>query len=93
MSSAVVQPGQTLEDIAIQYCGSEESVFALATLNGLGFTDDVTPGQELILPTVAVPRAVKVLSDGDFQPATWETDTAAPEGIGYWIIGDDFIVS
>jgi len=47
-----VLSGQTIFDIAIQSCGGIEAAFDLAMLNGLNPTDDLVPGQELIIPGV-----------------------------------------
>ncbi len=69
MSKATVQPGQTLADIAVQYLGSEEAVFALASLNSLGVTDELTAGQNLELPAVVNKRVRRVYELGGYEPA------------------------
>ena len=47
-----VLSGQTLFDIAVQYCGCADAAFGLAVLNGLNLTDDLEAGQELQIPGV-----------------------------------------
>lgn len=69
MSKATVKAGQTLLDIVIQYTGSEESLVALATLNNLGVTDQLSAGTILELPPVVEKRVVKVFRDGGYVPA------------------------
>lgn len=41
---------QTLFDIAIQYCGTSESVFDIAKLNNKSITAELSPGEELVIP-------------------------------------------
>lgn len=92
MSSAVVKLGQTLEDIAVQYLGSEQAVFDLARLNGLALTASLLPGQVLQLPEVADRRVRKIFLDGGYQPAVGEEDER-PIGVGFWRVQVDFVVS
>lgn len=61
MSSATVQPGQTLFDIAVQHAGSVEAVFELAALNGLAVTAALTPGDVLTLPEVVDKRVRRIM--------------------------------
>lgn len=92
MSKVTVKPGQTLLDVAIQHLGDERAVADLALLNNIDITGTIEPGQELSLPAVANKRAVKVLKDGGNIPATnYIADDL--EGIEYWDIEGDFIVS
>jgi hypothetical protein len=92
MSKVRVQAGQTLADIALRYCGSLESLFALATLNELPVTAALHAGHELQLPLATDRRAVRILEEGGAQPAA-NLDDAGREGIGYWTIGENFTVS
>ena len=48
-----VLQGQTIFDIAIQELGSVEGAFALAVLNGISITDELTSGHELLLPVTS----------------------------------------
>ena len=87
-----VKHGQTLLDVAIQYLGNAASVAQLAALNSLDMTSEITPGQILELPDVADKRVVKFLKDGEHVPATNYIDGDL-EGIEFWGIESDFIVS
>lgn len=90
MSSVKVLPSQSLYDIAVQHVGNVEAVFEIASLNGLSVTDDLTAGQSLIIPGVSDARTVKILSEGDWNPAS--SEYARLQGIGYSRIGIDFEV-
>jgi len=68
-----VLPGQTLFDIAIQELGSAEGAFELSILNGLNITDELVPGQELILPDVVDPYVQQYLQNKNIIPATFLT--------------------
>lgn len=86
-----VLPGQTLLDVAIQHLGDQSAVAALAQANGLDMTATITAGQVLTLPTVVSKRVVKVMTEGGYKPATNLVGNL--EGIGYWGIEYDFVVS
>ena len=98
---ATVLHNQSLLDIAIQWTGSVANVFLIAQANGLAVSDEITPGDELIIPdTVVLDTDIKTYyTSRAIQPATALTtiidDNTEPslEGIGYWIIGDDNIIS
>ena len=83
--------GQTLKDISIQHLGSMEALGELARLNGLDLTTVLTPGQVLTLPDVYNKRVVKVYLEKNYVPAT--NPDLTMEGIEYWGIEFDFIVS
>jgi len=68
-----VLPGQTLFDIAIQELGSAEGAFELAVLNGLNITDDLVPGQELILPDMVDSDVQQYFQNKNIIPATFLT--------------------
>lgn len=86
-----VQAGQTLLDIAIQELGSADAVAALAFLNELDITAEITAGQVLKLPEVTNKRVVRALDEAGIFPATHISEIL--EGIDYWGIEYDFIVS
>lgn len=67
-----VLSNQTLTDIAIQVYGSAEGVFFLAQENGLSVTDDLTPGQLLVLSPnpLADKKIVQYYADNGICPAT-----------------------
>lgn len=88
---AVVEAGQSLADIAIQYLGNISALPDMAQLNGLTITDQVEPGTRLQLPAVVTPAVVTYMSTGGYAPASNVQDEL--EGIGYWGIEYDFIVT
>jgi hypothetical protein len=91
MAKAIVHPGQSLLDISVQHLGSEEAVFALASLNGLSVTDELTVGDELELPAVIDKRVAAFFTAGGYRPAVG-ADVGILQGIGYWAIFLDFEV-
>lgn len=90
MSSITVKPGQALEDIAIQHCGDYSAIFQLAKLNSLNLTDDLVPGQSLVLPVTVNARVRSVYADRGYVPASGVE--VVEEGIGYWGIEYEFTV-
>ncbi|MCT4590522.1 MAG: hypothetical protein N4A71_22030 [Carboxylicivirga sp.] len=92
-----VSEKQSLFDVAIQKGGSFEAVMELAILNGLSITESLTPGQLLELPSVIDNDVVNYYSSKGIVPETTSTETedSVPvlEGIDYWAIEVDFIVS
>lgn len=98
--TAIVLHNQSLLDIAIQHTGSVSNVFLIAQANGLAVSDELVAGSELTIPDVENNNDIlNYYSSRAIQPATAITtiidDNTEPslEGIGYWIIGDDNIVS
>lgn len=98
---AIVLHNQSLLDIAIQHTGNVLNAFLIAQANGLAVSDELSTGQILIIPET-VQKDTDILNyytSRAIQPATAITtiidDNTEPklEGIGYWIIGDDNIVS
>lgn len=87
-------------DMAIEHCGDATALFDLAVMNNVSGTQEVIPGEELIIPEV-VNTAVKNYLDSQkttHQRAMVATNNDAnrfqrPSGIGYWVIEQDFIVS
>lgn len=51
----VVEPGQTLLDVALNHFGNAAAVLELAKINGLSATDEVAPGTKLIVPNFKEP--------------------------------------
>lgn len=90
--TAIVKPGQTLPDIAIQYCGNLSALTELAYRNNLSVTADITSGQELILPDIVDKRVEAIYRAGNYCPAAGNNDVALT-GISRWGIEFDFIVS
>jgi hypothetical protein len=92
---AVVQQGQNLMDMAIMHCGDAEALFDLALANKLSPTSEVAPGTDLGIPAAVNAGMVNYLANKNETVATNNdyNKFKKPEGIGYWIIGDDFTVS
>jgi len=90
---------QTVFDMATQQLGSLEAVFALAQLNNMALSDDLQTGQQLNYSITPFNKAVlKIYQDNGYKPATGCTlpgqqPPVGLQGIGYWAIGFDFIVS
>ena len=87
MRKATVRVNQTLVDIAVQYCGSVEAVFELAQMNGLSVTDELTAGQELILPEQYNIPVAHTFEKNKYFPAVLLLEEL--EGIDYDIIEID----
>jgi 2',3'-cyclic-nucleotide 2'-phosphodiesterase (5'-nucleotidase family) len=88
--------GQSLFDIAIQAAGNVEAVFDIALANGLGITDDLPAGTLLVIPAVANRQVADYYRTNNILPATGisVTDAAAlQEGIEFWFVEYDFVVS
>ena len=92
-----VSDRQSMFDVAMQTSGSFEAVFELALLNGISITDELVAGQLLQLPAVLNSDNVNYYALKKIVPETvgTEIDESLPvlEGIGYWAIGVDFVVS
>lgn len=92
-----VLDNQSLFDIAIQECGGIEAMFSIAELNELAITDALTPGREMLVPEFMNKQIANYYRLKNLKPATGisvETlDELREEGIGYWAIEVDFVVS
>lgn len=85
------KPGQSLADLAIQYCGSLSALPTLAALNGFEVTAQISPGQLLKRPDPVDKKVVSTFEIGSYFPATGDI-LKYGDGIGWWIIENDFIV-
>ncbi|WPU98376.1 hypothetical protein SNE26_20330 [Mucilaginibacter sp. cycad4] len=94
-NNKIIKTGQALTDIATQYTGTAENVFALAALNRIGITDPLRPGAAIDAGVVSVFEVTDYFASTGINPASSVTDVQAlaPGGIEYWIIEYDFIVS
>jgi hypothetical protein len=91
MDKVVVNHNQTLLDIAMQECGSATALVDLALLNGISITEDILPGNSLLLPGVLNAALVNYLKANGYVFAT-KPGQASPLVIGEMIIGDTFVV-
>ena len=96
---AIVLNNQTLQDIAIQYCGTLSALFDLALLNGVSITGDLVPGPILTIPSkdYGFQEVVNYFEVNKLQPATNLTQENISiieglTGIDYWAIENNFIV-
>lgn len=92
-----VDSRQTIIDIAIIACGDSSAAFDIAILNGLSITDDLITGQDISTPDIINSSVVNRLNNESSIPATGITTTAEnaliEEGIEFWAIEYDFVVS
>lgn len=92
---------QSLLDLAIQHTGSVENAFELAVENGLSLTDDLEAGESIKLTTHGIRQNKDILGyyqAKKLQPATginYQSSTIndKPQGIDYWTVQIDFVVS
>lgn len=91
---------QNLLDISIQHTGTVENCFIIAVANGLCISDDLIPGQKLIIPDDVVinNEILNYYTAKEIQPATAYPLSVGEEieeqsGIGYMQIGSTFKVS
>lgn len=85
---------QGLIDLALQEAGTVEGIFEVAFLNGLSITDDLVPGNEYLKPAIQVQKIVDLFAN-THKPSSngYNELTEQPEGIDYWYIENNFIVS
>jgi hypothetical protein len=87
-----VNDRQTIWDIAVQCCGSADAAFAIARLNSISLSDNLAPGLELQVPGEYNKRNVDYYKRNKIEPATGlQPAQNEMDGIGYWIIEDDFV--
>ena len=94
----VVLHHQSFLDLAIQHTGSVENAFLLALSNGKSLTDDLTAGEQLSLENAQNNKDIlSYYQSKKLQPATGASHTGGSslqlQGIGYWVISNDFKVS
>jgi hypothetical protein len=90
---------QNLLDIAIRHCGTVEAITDIAILNNISITDELVPGQIIIIPAkdYGSQNVVDFFVVNKKEPATALTTEnkqiiEGDSGIGFWIIEDNFIV-
>ncbi len=97
-NSYVVEASQNIFDVAIQKYGSLEGLVLLAEDNSKDLTEELSTGEILkTRNTVKNKLVVDYLNGAGLKIATGLTpeqnEDLAPEGIDYWAIGVDFVVS
>lgn len=89
---------QSVLDIALQYCGALEAAFDIALSNGISLSDDLTIGQQLVVPEPIDKTMAWHYNVNGILPATAITMEEINDilnigdGIGFWGIEIDFIV-
>ena len=90
---------QSLLDVAIRHCGTVAAVTDIAILNNISITADLVPGQLIELPNknYGFKEVVHFFASNKIEPATALTQdhealTEGNSGIGFWEIGNNFIV-
>lgn len=88
-------PGQNWIDLVLQQTGDESKLFDFIDLNSAGITDDVQAGSTYnsMLPEAERLAVVKAITKRKPSSVFIGIDNPAPEGIEYWAIELDFIVS
>lgn len=100
MNKVTVSYGQTWVDIALQELGDMERVMELASLNDRSLTDDLLAGEVLNVPDYDASKReiIQLFANSFNKPASGESLTASNdvsigEGIEFWAIENDFVVS
>lgn len=68
--TAVVLNGQTLFDLALQYCGDVSAAFDIAALNDIEVTSQPAVGTVLSMPQVVNRKVVDYYEKNNIKPAT-----------------------
>lgn len=101
MTKVTVSYGQTWFDIAMQELGDIERTVELAQLNGRSITDALEAGEVLNVPGFDSTKRsiVQLFLTQANKPASGDTsiavdpETGGNEGIEFWALENEFIVS
>ena len=96
--TTIILHNQSFLDLAIQHTGSVENAFVLALQNGKSLTDDLVAGEQLSLENTKNDKDIlSYYQSKKLQPATGVSHTGGSslqlQGIGYWVISNDFKIS
>jgi hypothetical protein len=99
----IVLDNQDFFDLAVIYCGSADAAYEFALLNEMSVSAELTAGTKLKKPAVVNTKIQNYYKTKGLQPATGSTISggtggggetpSGEQGIGYWAIEVDFIVS
>jgi hypothetical protein len=99
MKEVKILDRQTFIDVAAQELGDPSRALEIADLNERNVTDELEAGEVIIVPDYDLDKRslVNLFSDDANKPASaWTTqekeDAGEGEGIGFWIIENDFVV-
>ncbi len=94
MKKYTVLDRQSIFDIAVQECGSNETAFEIALLNNKSVVDDLVTGEELTLPEQTQKRIAEHFAYNHLTPATaLGMEDIGYDGINYMGIEFDFMVN
>jgi len=68
--TVIIQPNQTLSDIAVQIYGDLSAVYMLAKSNNISITSDLMPGSEIIAPEAVYNKELAEYCRNNIRPAT-----------------------
>ncbi len=87
--------GQSLLDIAVQECGGLDTLVDVAIANNVSITDDLEAGVALSIDSISNADVQRYYKIRGIKPATALTieENSEFQGIGFWAIGKDFVVS
>jgi hypothetical protein len=88
-----IKRDQTLLDMTEQYTGTVDSLFLLATANGISITADLVPGNSLQEVPVIDSRVTNYFVQKKYDCTTYLKPVLTLGGIGYMKIGTSFKVS
>lgn len=91
-----VRQGQSFLDMVLQSTGSIDNAILMAVANNMSLTSELIIGQELKQTPITDQKMVGFFTPVQKRPATaWNLHDfdPKPEGISYWAINIDFIVS
>ena len=93
MAQITVNEGQCPPDIALQYCGSLEWLMDICALNGISPSAGLAPGTRLHVPDTASPVLTYLRKKGVVVACLADAVIEAASGVGFWAIGEDFIIA
>jgi hypothetical protein len=97
----IVQQGQTIVDIAIQHCGKFEAIVDIVKANGIeDYTQNIAAGSYLQTPQPLADEQplVAYLQNKNIVPSSniseaQQQQQQQEQGINYWAIEEDFVIS
>ena len=96
MKKTKVEDRQSLLDVAIRTSGNLEALINLAEVNDSNPTDELAIGKELVTVKAIDTRHVRNYEEFGTSPATSLSDEdllLTNEGINYWAVDIDFVIS
>lgn len=90
-----VMKGQCLLDIAVQETGSIENVLELAILNDISITDELVPEEDVNVSADLIhqKKNLQYYRARELKPASEDANSQLQEGIEFWYVEYDFVVS